>query len=92
MELKKRNLPVSGSKPQLIERIRNADAVAAAATDCNSPVSHTSSTEGSQAAQPMDVQLDVTMDTSTSAEDSLPGNKYFCLLKFCKKKRRKKHF
>lgn len=73
-ELKKRNLPVSGSKPQLIERIRNADAAAAAATDRNSPVSHTLSTEGSRAVQPMDIQMDVTMDTShTSAEDSLSG-------------------
>lgn len=76
MELKKRNLPVSGSKPQLIERIRNADAVAAAAasTDSNSTVSNASLTEGSQAGQPMDIHMDVPMDTShTSAEDSLTG-------------------
>ncbi|XP_034249741.1 myocardin-related transcription factor B-like [Thrips palmi] len=76
MELKKRNLPVSGSKPQLIERIRNADAAAAAAAaaDCNSPASHTSSTESSLAAQPMDIQMDVTMDTPhSSTEDSLSG-------------------
>lgn len=80
MELKKRNLPVSGSKPQLIERIRNADAAAAAAAavDCNGTVANASSTDGNQADQPMDVQVDVSMDTTlTSAEDSLSGNKTF---------------
>ncbi|KAK3930059.1 Myocardin-related transcription factor B [Frankliniella fusca] len=75
MELKKRNLPVSGSKPQLIERIRNADAAAAAAAvDCNGTVLNASSTEGNQADQPMDIQVDVSLDTThTSAEDSLSG-------------------
>lgn len=74
MELKKRNLPVSGSKPQLIERIRNANAAAAAAADNNSTVSHGSPIEGSQVTQPMDIQIDVQMDVShTSPEDTLTG-------------------
>lgn len=79
MELKKRNLPVSGSKPQLIERIRNADAAAVvAATDSNCTVSNASSSEGNQGGQPNEIQMDITMDTShTSAEDSLTGNSCF---------------
>lgn len=76
MELKKRNLPVSGSKPQLIERIRIADAAAAAAGNNNS-VSNASSADGSQAGHPMDIPVDIPMDIpNTCSEDSMTGNNY----------------
>lgn len=70
-ELKKRSLPVSGPKPQLIERLKpftEKSLQAAAQTQF--------SEKAVQSSQPQSISI-ITIPSSSSSDDSLPGNAKF---------------